>query len=184
MGGGGEVKALLVFRALAYAVGKTKCAFTCGWFFFCRLVYNEFEYGKLRVLKRNFPLFIYKFKCTKIFLLITIKQFVICVVVHWPFFIIGVVICQACWMCKLFGKLLAELGSCEFANVLTLGKLNFVQIYLMILKVEDCLLMQSLQLHKTHSSSRQFLRMLCLLVLLHLDFLLFLANTRLSLILN
>ena len=44
MGGGGEVKALLVFRALAYAVGKTKCAFTCGWFFFCRLVYNEFLY--------------------------------------------------------------------------------------------------------------------------------------------
>ena len=106
MGGGGEVKALLVFRALAYAVGKTKCAFTCGWFFFCRLVYNGFEYGKLRVLKRNFPLFVYLFKCTKIFLFTIIKQFAICVVVHWPFF--------NHWCCNLLSLLnvVSSLANC------------------------------------------------------------------------
>ena len=54
MGGGGEVKALLVFRALAYAVGKTKCAFTCGWFFFCRLVYNGYVYETFGISK-HFP---------------------------------------------------------------------------------------------------------------------------------
>ena len=103
---------------------------------------NGLEYDKLRVLKRNFPLFIYKFKCTKNFVLITIKQFVICVVVHWPFLSLVVECINLIECCKLFGKLLAERGSCEFANVLTLGKLNFVQIFLMILKVEDGPLIQ------------------------------------------